>query len=258
MKYKSLGKTGVKVSELCLGTSNFGRQVEEAASITMIRRAVELGVNFIDTANEYANGRAEEFIGKAIDGMRDELVLASKVGLPMSPRPNAEGLSRKHILKSIKDSLKRLQTDYIDLYQVHRPDPTSPLTETLSTLSDLVRAGTVHYIGCSNFTAWQIENALRISEVNDMESFISAQPQYNILVRDVERALLPLCLKEGIAVIPYSPLAGGYLTGKYRPNQPMPEGSRGQLYPRLMRQYLTERNQVLLHELKTISNEVAS
>ena len=255
MKYKSLGKSGVKVSELCLGTMIYGRQVDEAASIKIIKRAVELGINFIDTANVYVEGRSEEIVGKAIKGMRDEIVLATKLRHRMGPGPNDEGLSRKHIMKSVEDSLKRLSTDYIDLYQLHRPDPATPLKETLFALDDLVSDGRVHYIGSSNFSAWQIEKALRISEVYGLECFVSSQPRYNIIDRDVERELLPLCQEEGIGVIPYSPLAGGFLTGKYQPDKSMPEGTRGQLRPEWMKQYFTERNQAILQELKSLSTE---
>ncbi len=158
-------------------------------------------------------------------------------------------------MQSVQASLKRLGTDYIDLYQVHRIDPTTPLKETLEALSDLVRSGEVHYIGCSNFPAWELEKALRISEVGGLEHFISVQPRYNIIDRDIERELLPLCVEEGIGVIPYSPLAGGLLTGKYQLGKPPPEGSRGQLRPEWMGQYSTPRNQTILQELEKISGE---
>ncbi|MEM2905442.1 MAG: aldo/keto reductase [Candidatus Bathyarchaeia archaeon] len=255
MKYKSLGKTGVKVSELCLGTMIFGRQVDEASSIKIIKRAVDAGVNFIDTANVYAEGRSEEIVGKAIDGMRESIVLATKVRGRMGLGPNDEGLSRKHIMRSVEASLKRLGTDHIDLYQVHRTDPTTPLRETLTALNDLVRAGKVHYIGCSNFPAWQVEKALWISDVNGLESFVTVQPRYNVIDREVERELLPLCVEEGLGVIPYSPLAGGFLTGKYQPGRPPPEGTRFQLRPEWLSQSFTPRNQAVLQELEKLSKE---
>jgi aryl-alcohol dehydrogenase-like predicted oxidoreductase len=237
MKYKRLGRAGVKVSELCLGTMIYGRQVEEDASINIIRRAVDLGINFLDTADAYGGGRSETIVGKAIKGMRDDIVLATKVYNRMGSGPNDMGLSRKHIFKAVEDSLNRLGTDYIDLYQVHRFDSTTPLRETLSALTDLVHQGKVHYLGCSNFAAWQIEKALRLSDLYQFEAFSSSQPRYNLLDRAVERELLPLCLEEGIGVIPYSPLAGGFLTGKYQPDAPLPEGSRGQLRPDWMKRY---------------------
>jgi len=255
MIHKNLGKTGVKVSELCLGTMIFGQQVDEAAAIKIINRAVDLGINFIDTADVYAEGRSEEIVGKAIKGRRDDVVLATKVRGRTNPDPNGEGLSRKHIMRNVEASLKRLGTDYIDLYQVHRVDPTTPLKETLAALSDLVRSGKVRYIGCSNFPAWQLEKALRISEVQGLESFATVQPRYNIIDRDVERELLPLCVEEGIGVIPYSPLAGGVLTGKYHPDRPAPEGSRGHLRPMMVSRYLNPRNQATLQELEEISSE---
>jgi aryl-alcohol dehydrogenase-like predicted oxidoreductase len=253
--YKNLGKTGTKVSELCLGTMIFGQQVDEATAIKIINRAVDLGINFIDTADVYTEGRSEEIVGKAVKGMRDNIVLATKVRGRTSPDPNGEGLSRKHIIRNLEASLRRLGTDYVDLYQVHRVDSTTPLKETMATLSDLVRSGKVRYIGCSNFPAWQLEKALRISEVQGLEAFATVQPRYNIIDRDIERELLPLCVEEGIGVIPYSPLAGGFLTGKYRPDRPAPEGSRGQLRPAMVSRYLIPRNQTILQELERVSSE---
>jgi aryl-alcohol dehydrogenase-like predicted oxidoreductase len=253
--YKNLGKTGTKVSELCLGTMIFGQQVDEATAIKIINRAIDLGVNFIDTADVYAQGRSEEIVGKAIKGRRDDIVLATKVRGRTSQDPNGEGLSRKHIMRNLDASLKRLGTDYIDLYQVHRTDPTTPLRETMAALSDLVRSGKVRYIGCSNFPAWQLEKALRISEVNGFEAFATVQPRYNIIDRDIERELLPLCAEEGIGVIPYSPLAGGVLTGKYHPDKPAPEGSRGQLRPAMITRNLNPHNQAILQELERIGSE---
>lgn len=255
MKYKRLGRAGVKVSELCLGTMIYGRQVEEKASIKIIRRAVDLGINFLDTANAYGGGRSETIVGKAVEGMRDDIVLATKVYNRMGSGPNDMGLSRKHIFKAVEDSLTRLGTDYIDLYQVHRFDSTTPLRETLSALTDLVHQGKVHYLGCSNFAAWQIEKALRLSDLYQFEAFSSSQPRYNLLDRAVERELLPLCLEEGIGVIPYSPLAGGFLTGKYQSDAPLPEGSRGQLRPDWMKRYQTDRNLRTLRELRSVSEE---
>jgi aryl-alcohol dehydrogenase-like predicted oxidoreductase len=255
MIYKNLGKTGTKVSELCLGTMIFGRQVDETTAIKIIGRAVDLGINFIDTANVYTGGHSEEIVGKAIRGRRDDIVLATKVRGRTSQDPNGEGLSRKHIMRNLEASLERLGTDYIDLYQVHRVDPTTPLKETLATLSDLVRSGKVRYIGCSNFPAWQLEKALRISEVQGFEAFVTVQPHYNLIDRDVERDLLPLCIEEGIGVIPFSPLAGGVLTGKYHPGEPAPEGSRGQLEPAMVGMYLDSRSLTILQELEKIGSE---
>jgi aryl-alcohol dehydrogenase-like predicted oxidoreductase len=255
MKYTRLGQAGVQVSQLCLGTMIYGRQVDEKESIKIIRRAIDLGINFIDTADIYVMGRSETIVGKAIEGMRNNIVLATKVYNQMGPTPNDRGLSRKHILHAITASLSRLQTDYIDLYQVHRFDNETPLTETLAAMTDLVHDGKIHYFGSSNFTAWQIEKALRISDSNGFVSIRSSQPRYNILDRDVERALLPVCREEGIGVIPYSPLAGGFLTGKYQMDKPIPEGTRGALRPDWMRSYQTELNYRILKELKTLNTE---
>ncbi len=255
MLYKNLGKTGAKVSELCLGTMIFGQQVDETTAVKIINRAVDLGINFIDTADVYAEGRSEEIVGKAIRGRRDDIVLATKVRGRTGQDPNGEGLSRKHIMRNLETSLRRLGTDYIDLYQVHRTDPTTPLKETMAALSDLVRSGKVRYIRCSNFPAWQLEKALRISEVHGLEAFATVQPRYNIVDRDVERELLPLCAEEGIGVLPYSPLAGGFLTGKYRPDRPAPEGSRYQLRPAMVGRYLNPRNQAILQVLDEVGSE---
>jgi aryl-alcohol dehydrogenase-like predicted oxidoreductase len=255
MKYKNLGKTGLKVSELCLGTMIFGGKVDDFSSTQIIKRAIDLGVNFIDTANNYEWGRSEEIVGKTIEGMRHEIVLATKVEAVTGPGPNDYGLSRKNIVRALESSLKRLRTDYIDLYQLHHMDPSTPLKETLTTLNDLVRAGKVRYIGCSNFAAWYLEKALGISEAQGLEDIVTVQPRYNVVDREVEYELLPLCLEEGIGVVPYSPLAGGLLTGKYKPNKPVPEGSRGESSPEWINQRLTQRNQVILSELERICKE---
>jgi aryl-alcohol dehydrogenase-like predicted oxidoreductase len=255
MKYSRLGQAGVQVSKLCLGTMIYGRQVEEKEAIKIIHRAIDLGINFIDTADVYVMGRSETIVGKAINDRREDIVLATKVYNPMGPTPNDQGSSRKHILYAINASLRRLETDYIDLYQVHRFDNETPLKETLSTMTDLVQDGRIHYFGSSNFTAWQIEKALRVSDNYGLVPIQSSQPRYNILDRDVERELLPMCDEEGIGVIPYSPLAGGFLTGKYQIDKPIPEGTRGALRPDWMRQYQTELNYRILQEMQSLSTE---
>ena len=255
MKYKNLGRTGLKVSELCLGTMIFGGKVDESSSIQIIKRAIDLGINFIDTANNYEFGRSEEIIGKAIEGMRDDMVLATKVEAVTGPGSNDYGLSRKNIMRAVESSLRRLGTDYVDLYQLHHTDPSTPLKETLATLNDLVRAGKVRYVGCSNFPAWYLEKALRVSEVDGLEAFVSVQPRYNLIDREVERELLPLCVDEGISVIPFSPLAGGFLTGKYQLGKPAPEGSRGGGSPDWVSRRFLPRNQEVLGELERIRGE---
>ncbi len=233
MKIKKMGRTGLKVSEICLGTMTFGHQASEETAFAIMNRAAEAGVNFIDVADVYPvpvtderRGSTEEIVGKWLKGKRDQFVLATKCRGRMGDRPWDEGLSRKHILHAVEQSLKRLQTDYIDLYQTHSPDADTPQEETLRALDDLVRSGKVRYIGCSNTPAWQLALACGISERKNMARFDCVQPRYNILFRQIEEELLPLCMAEGIGVIVYNPLAGGFLTGKFRPDAPPEKGSR--------------------------------
>ena|GEM_PF-19344 len=228
MRYRHLGKTGLRVSELCLGAMTFGMFADERESFLIMDRFADAGGNFIDTANVYTQGVSEEIVGKWLKGRdRSQFVIATKVRFIMGEGPNDLGLSRKHILDSVKASLRRLGTDYIDLYQVHAWDPKTPLEETLSTLNDLVRAGYVRYIGASNFRGWQLQKAIDLSRRHGWEAFVSLQPQYNLLSRAVEYELIPVCLNEGLGVIPWSPLRGGWLSGKYRRGMAAPpEGTR--------------------------------
>ena len=217
MNYRYLGKTGLKVSELCLGTMTFGREINQRASHRILNRFVEAGGNFIDTADVYTQGASEEIVGRWLKGKaRDDVIIATKVRFPMGDGPNELGLSRKHILAGVENSLRRLNTDYIDLYQVHCWDPATPLAETLSTLNSLVQSGKVRYIGASNFAPWQLQKALDLSRQMGWEPFISLQPLYNLLDRYIEWGLVPVCLNEGLGIIPWSPLRGGWLSGKYR------------------------------------------
>lgn len=233
MNYRYLGKTGLQVSDLCLGAMTFGREKEatEAESFQMMDRFLAAGGNFIDTANVYSTGISEEIVGKWLKKQhRDNLVIATKVRFPMGSGPNDLGLSRKHILSSAAASLRRLQTDYIDLYQVHCWDDKTPLEETLSTLNDLVRKGAVRYLGASNFSGWQLQRALDVSHQNGWEPFVCLQPQYNLLCRSTEWELIPLAVREGLGVIPWSPLRGGWLSGKFKRGMTAPpEGSRIEL-----------------------------
>lgn len=223
MDFRFLGKTGLRVSELCLGAMTFGRECDEAYSHEMLDRFVEAGGNFIDTANVYSTGASEEIVGTWLkDRPRDALVIATKVRFPMSAGPNDVGLSRKHILSSVESSLRRLQTDYIDLYQVHSWDHLTPLEETLSTLDGLVKAGKVRYLGVSNYTGWQLQKAVDMSHARGWEPFVSLQPLYNLLDRATEWDLVPVCANEGLGIIPWSPLRGGWLTGKYRRDMAQP------------------------------------
>jgi aryl-alcohol dehydrogenase-like predicted oxidoreductase len=228
MEYRFLGKTGLRVSELCLGTMTFGREATEAASHRMMDRFLEAGGNFIDTADVYSLGISEEIVGRWLKGKpRDGLVIATKVRFPMGQGPNEVGLSRKHILAGVEASLRRLGTDYIDLYQVHAWDGATPLEETLSTLDGLVRSGKVRYIGASNYSGWQLQKAIDLSRQMGWEPFVCLQPQYNLLCRSTERELIPVCLNEGLGVIAWSPLRGGWLSGKYRRGMVAPpDGTR--------------------------------
>jgi aryl-alcohol dehydrogenase-like predicted oxidoreductase len=226
MDYRRLGRTGLMVSELCLGTMTFGRELDEAGSKAMISRFLDAGGNFVDTADVYERGVSEEITGRAIKGVREDVVLATKVRFPMGEGPNDVGLSRKHVIAGCEDSLRRLGTDYVDLYQVHAWDAATPLEETLSALTDLVRGGKVRYVGVSNFTGWQLMKALYVSELRGFERFVSLQPQYSLVERNIEVEVLPACREEGVGVIPWGPLGGGFLSGKYRRGQEPPEGSR--------------------------------
>jgi aryl-alcohol dehydrogenase-like predicted oxidoreductase len=244
MKIKKLGRTGLKVTEICLGTMTFGYQCDERTSFAIMDKAAEHGVTFIDTADVYpvppspeTAGRTEEIVGKWLKGKRDAYVLATKCRMKVGHGVNDEGLSRRHILKAVDDSLRRLQTDYIDLFQPHSPDPDTPLEETLRALEDVVRQGKVRYLGCSNFAAWQVALSVGISQAHDWARYDCVQPRYNLLYREIESELLPLCRDQGIGVIAYNPLAGGFLTGKYQTLQSEPpKGTRftlgltGQLY----------------------------
>lgn len=242
MEYRQLGNSGLKVSQIGLGGNPFGWWIEEPASALVVNRALELGVNFIDTANIYDNGTSETFLGNILRGRRSEVVIATKFGGPMGDGPNDRGGSRAHIMQAMDASLRRLQTNYIDLYQIHFFDPNTPLEETLRALDDMVRAGKVRYIGCSNFAAWQLSDALGISRAEGLVAFVSVQPRYNLLDRRIERELIPCCQAHNIGIIPFSPLAGGFLTGKYRPGQPLPEGTRYAGRPRMAERLLSEGN----------------
>ena len=225
MHIKQLGRTGLKVSEICLGTMTFGNQADEMTSFAIMDVADKAGVTFFDTADVYplggepeTRGRTEEIVGRWLRerGARERIVLATKCAGAMGEGPNDVGLSRKHVISACEASLRRLGTDYIDLYQVHSPDPTTPIDETLGALNDLVRAGKVRYIGCSNYLAWQLADALWTSDKLGLARFDCDQPRYNLLFRMIEDELLPLCRKHGVGVIAYNPLAGGMLTGRYR------------------------------------------
>src|SRR5216683_3773438 len=242
MNYRVLGRTGLKVSELCLGTMTFGENfygiavVDQPGANTMVARALEAGINFFDTADVYSYGESETVLGQALKDCgidRDRVILATKVRSAMTEAATAGtgdvnnvGLSRQHIMSSIDQSLRRLATDYIDLYQVHGWDVLTPVEETLRALDDLVRQGKVRYVGCSNWAARQLMKALCLSQSHDWAGFVSLQAYYSLVGRDLEHELLPLCREENVGVLPWSPLSGGFLSGKYRRDNPNPEGAR--------------------------------
>jgi aryl-alcohol dehydrogenase-like predicted oxidoreductase len=259
MEFVRFGSTGLKVSRICLGCMSFGRQdgrwqwvLNEEQSRPYIQRALELGINFFDTANVYANGTSEEYLGCALKDFakRDEVVIATKVRFEMGPGPNDRGLSRKHILSSIDASLKRLGTDYIDLYQIHRWDYETPIEETLEALNDVVRAGKARYIGASAMYAWQFAKALYTSDLRGWARFVSMQPHYNLIYREEEREMIPLCQDQKIAVIPFSPLARGWLARK-----PTEETLRGQNDALVKERYGQQENMTIIQRVSEVAEK---
>jgi 1-deoxyxylulose-5-phosphate synthase len=229
VEYRPLGRTGVPVSPLCLGAMNFGGPTDAAESERMLETALDRGINFVDTANVYNAGESERIVGDVLkrNGMRDTVVLATKCGIPMGPAPHERGHSRVHIIKACEESLRRLQTDHIDLYQLHRPSSEVPQDETLRAFDDLVRSGKVRHIGCSTHPAWMVMEALAIADRQHLTPYVSEQPPYNLLDRRIENELVPLCRRYGLAILPWSPLGGGILSGRYASATDMPPDSRG-------------------------------
>ena len=254
MEYRRLGKSGLQVSVLGLGTNNFGGRIDEAASVRVIDQAIETGVNFFDTANVYGGSMSEQIIGKALKGRRDKVVLCTKFGLSTGKGPNLKGGSRMHIQDSVEASLRRLQTEYIDLYMQHFMDPETPIEETLGALDDLVHQGKVRYIGCGNFDAWRACEAEWASRALNLNRYICAQNHYNLLKRDVEKDLAPFCKAYGVALIPYFPLESGLLTGKYRQGEPIPKGTRMEQSPNMQR-VLNEKNFAKVTTLERFAQE---
>jgi 1-deoxyxylulose-5-phosphate synthase len=256
MDYRNLGRSGLKVSALSLGTNAFGLRADEATSITIVHKALDSGINLIDTADVYGNGESERIIGLALKGRRSQAVLATKGWGRMGPGPNDAGSSRQHLLNAVDASLQRLQTDYIDLYQLHGWDPSTPLEETLETLNDLVRMGKIRYIGCSNFGAWQIVKALGIADRRGWARFISNQPEYSPASRQIEREIIPAGIAEGVGQIVYFPLAGGLFTGKYKRGEAAPEGSRALTQgERFTNRWMTDRNFTLVERVEGVAAE---
>ena len=244
MEYVRLGRTGLKVSRVCQGSNMIGGYVNEAAGIPLLNACLDEGINFIDTANVYAGGKSEEIIGKALKNRRYEAVIMSKVGGPMGggKGPNDRGSSRKYIMQALEVSLKRLQTDYVDVFMMHYWDPVAPLEETMSTLDEIVKQGKARYLGCSNFVAWQLCKALWISDKHGLERFEAIQPQYNFVDRNIEAEMLPLCLDQGISITPYWVLMGGMFTGKYKAGEAPPPDSRFASRPGMSDRYFKDQN----------------
>ena len=262
MQHVRFGRTGLKVSRLCLGTMTFGYQCDDETSFAIMGAAADAGITFFDTADVYplgappeVFGRTEEVIGRWLGTRRDDFILATKCYFPTGPKPWDAGNSRKNIMRALDASLRRLGTDYVDLYQLHSWDADTPIDETLQALDDVVRSGKVRYVGCSNFLAYQLARSIGRAEVLGTANFISVQPRYNLLFRENERELLPLCAEEGIAVIPYNPLAGGFLSGKHQPGAPT-EGGRftlGWAAGRYQERYWNDRMFAAIDDLRPIA-----
>lgn len=256
MEYRNLGRSGLKVSALSLGCNAFGGRADEAASIEIVHKALDTGINLIDTADIYVDGESERIVGKALKGRRSQAVLATKGFGRMDTGPNDAGASRQHILAAVDASLRRLETDHIDLYQMHGWDDEAPIEETLRTLDDLVRWGKVRYIGCSNYAAWQLVKALGVSERLGLVRFVASQPEYSPVNRRIERELIPAGHSEGVGQIVYFPLAGGLFTGKYQQGEAPPAGSRAVTQgERFSNRFLTGRNFALAGKLSAIAAE---
>jgi aryl-alcohol dehydrogenase-like predicted oxidoreductase len=226
MDYRRLGQSGLKVSAVGLGCNNFGMRIDQEATTAVVHACLDAGITFFDTADVYGGSKSEVMLGKALEGKRHEVVLATKFANPMGPGPDQRGGSRRYVMSAVEGSLKRLNTDYIDLYQMHRPDPETPIEETLSALDDLVTQGKVRYIGNSNFTGWQIADADWTARSEHLTRFVSAQNHYSLLERKVEFEVNPACERFGLGMLPFFPLASGLLTGKYRRGEPPPDGTR--------------------------------
>ncbi|UCC55022.1 MAG: aldo/keto reductase [Anaerolineaceae bacterium] len=257
MDYRLFGRTGVKVAPLALGTANFGRPTPEEESERILNEALDAGINLIDTANAYAGGESERIIGRVLarNGKRNQVFLATKVHFPTGPGPNDRGNSRLHVMQACEASLSRLQVDHIDLYQLHRPDPQTPIEETLSALTDLVRQGKVRYVGCSTFPAWGVMESLLTSELRGLVRFVSEQPPYNLLDRRIENELVPLAQAYELALIPWSPMAMGILAGRYDDETTYPTGSRAALEGGIYAERVTARGIALGRAFSQVAQE---
>jgi aryl-alcohol dehydrogenase-like predicted oxidoreductase len=251
VKQRNLGKSGLLVSVVGLGCNNFGMRIDLEASRKVVHKALDLGITLLDTADTYGNrGGSEEMLGQILGDRRKDIVLATKFAMPMNDAETLKGASRRYIMRAVEDSLRRLRTDWIDLYQQHRPDPLTPIEETLRALDDLVRQGKVRYIGCSNLPAWQVVEAQWTSRHLGLNSFVSCQDEYSLVVRDIEKDLIPAMQGYGLGLLPFFPLASGLLTGKYKRNAPLPEGTRLANMQRLADRYMTEANWPIVERLQ--------
>jgi len=254
MEYRHLGRSGLQVSVVGLGCNNFGMRCDFDQSKDVVHRALDAGITLFDTADVYGGqGKSEEFLGKILKGRRQDVVLATKFGMKMGEGPHKSGGSRKYIMSAVEDSLRRLDTDYIDLYQLHRPDPETPIDETLRALDDVVRSGKVRYIGNSNFAGWQAAEAHYVAKQANLTPFISAQNEYNLLDRRIEAELAPACNAYGLSILPFFPLASGFLTGKYRQGQEMPAGTRLANAGPMAARVLTDKNYEMLGKLEAFA-----
>ncbi len=253
MEYRNLGKAGVRVSAIGIGCNQFGGKVNQEGTKAIVNRALELGINFFDTADVYSRGVSEEFLGAALEGQRERVVIATKGRYKMGDGPNDQGASRYHIMNAVEASLRRLRTDHIDLYQIHEWDEAVSIHEMMRALDDLVRAGKVRYIGASNFDAWQLCRSNDVAEMLGWEQFVTVQPHYHMLEREIERELVPYCAWAHLGILPYFPLAGGFLTGKYKRGEPAPAGSRGEKSP-YVQKYLTDANFDKLDKLQAFAD----
>ncbi len=251
MQQRNLGTSGLRVSLVGLGCNNFGMKLDVEGTRKVVNKALACGITLFDTADFYGNmGGSEEALGQVLGDRRKEIMLATKFGFPMDAAETKKGASRRYIMAAVEASLKRLNTDWIDLYQLHRPDPLTPIEETLRALDDLVRAGKVRYIGCSNLAAWQVVDAQWTTQLRNLTAFICCQDEYSLLVRNIERELIPAMQAHGLGLLPYFPLASGLLTGKYRRDAAMPENARLAVMKRFADRYLTEANWQVVDRLR--------
>ncbi len=255
MKFHQLGGTDLQVSAVGLGCNNFGRRIDLEQTRRVVDKAIDLGINLFDTADVYGAGKSEEFLGELLGSRRKQIVLATKFGHPMDDSGTRQGASAAYIVRAVEDSLRRLKTDVIDLYQLHTPDPKTPMEETLGALDGLVKAGKVRHIGCSNVPAWQVADSRWIAKTKSLAPFITCQDEYSLLHRDPERELLPMCAHFGMSLLPYFPLASGLLTGKYTQGQAAPEGTRYNASPAFADRYMTESNWAKIRALTAFAQD---